>query len=297
MVPYMAYLRHYSASSPAMEHYGSIPRERRAEPFVKWAGGKKRLLPALDPLFPAHFEAYHEPFLGGGAVYFFLKHVGRVRQAILSDVNEELIRLYRVIRDDVERLVAELRTYPYEAEFYYALRERSPEALSSVARAARMLYLNRTCYNGLYRVNSRGRFNVPIGRYERPVICNETNLRNVHRTLQGAELQRWSFETVLEVSQPGDFVYLDPPRLPLGVPAWAAQRGSELFKPTDEGRLFEVFRLLDKRGCLVMLSRVNSAQTRQAYQAFDIREINRPRNGQSAGRRRRTRELVIRNFA
>ncbi len=279
-----------------MEHYGSIPPERRAQPFVKWAGGKQRLLPMLDPLFPAHFGAYHEPFLGGGAVFFFLQRIGRVKQAILSDVNPELVRLYRVIRDDVERLVAELATYPYDPEFYYATREKVPEELDPIERAARMLYLNRTCYNGLYRVNRRGKFNVPIGRYDKPTICNDTNLRNVHHALQGCEIQRWGFETILEVSQAGDFVYLDPPRIAIGASNWNTQRTTTGFLPSDEGRLYEVFRRLDKRGCLVMMSQTHTPSTRKAYQAYDVREINRPRRRPPGTRPRRRRELVIRNY-
>ncbi|MFT7626275.1 MAG: DNA adenine methylase, partial [Myxococcota bacterium] len=211
MSPYMATARHYSAPSPAMDHFQSIPVAQRAEPFVKWAGGKKKLLHAYDTLFPAHFENYHEPFLGGGAVFLFLAHVGRIERAILSDANEELIHLYRTVRDDTERLVAELETYPYERDFYYRLRALEPKRLDPIRRAARMLYLNRTCFNGLYRVNSKGQFNVPIGRYDNPVICNGPNLRNISHLLQGRELQAWGYETVLDVARPGDFVYMDPP--------------------------------------------------------------------------------------
>ena len=280
-----------------MDYFQSIPPESRAEPFVKWAGGKKRLLGAYDSLFPSHFETYHEPFLGGGAVFLFLAHVGRIERALLSDINAELMHLYRVVRDDVERLIVELDKYPYEKDFYYELRSRDPLRLDPVCRAARMLYLNRTCFNGLYRVNQHGQFNVPIGRYDSPVICNAPNLRNVSRLLQGVELQRWSYETVLDVARPGDFVYLDPPYESLSA-VDNRSRAEERFDDTMQGKLFEIFRVLDRRGCLVMLSNASTPLTRQLYHAFDLREVQVPRGGsRKRSRRSRRTELVIRNYA
>jgi len=279
-----------------MDFFQSIPPESRAEPFVKWAGGKKRLLQAYDSLFPSHFETYHEPFLGGGAVFLFLAHVGRIERALLNDIPDELMNLYRVVRDDVERLAAELETYPYEKDFYYALRARDPLRLDPLSRAARMLYLNRTCFNGLYRVNQKGQFNVPIGRYEDPVICNAPNLRNVSRLLQGVELQRWSYETVLDVARPGDFVYLDPPYQSLSA-VDSRVSPEERFDDSMQGKLFDIFRVLDRRGCLVMLSNASTPLTRQLYNQYDLREVQVPRaSTRKRGRRARRLELVIRNY-
>lgn len=297
MSPYMATLRHYSAPSPAMDHFQSIPRERRAEPFLKWAGGKKRLLSAYDPLFPAHFDTYHEPFLGGGAVYMYLAHTKHIERGILSDVNAELIHLYRVVRDDVERLIAEASAYPYEKDFYYAIRARDPREMTSVERAARMLYLNRTCFNGLYRVNKKGQFNVPIGRYDKPQICNASNLRNVSNLLQGCEIQHWSFETILEIARPGDFVYMDPPYQPLTKTSNFTSYTADAFDESHQGRLFEIFRILDRRGCLVMLSNSATPLVRDLYKMYDLKEIQAPRSVTSrTSRRSKVSELVIRNF-
>lgn len=281
-----------------MDHFQSIPRDQRAEPFVKWAGGKSRFLGAYDSLLPSHFETYHEPFMGGASVFFFLRHIGRTERAILSDINPELVHLYRTVRDDVERLIAELMTYRYDREFYYAVRSLSPAKMSPVARAARMLYLNRTCFNGLYRTNRAGQFNVPIGRYDNPVICNASNLRNVHRVLQGTEIQRWSYETVLEVAQPGDFLYMDPPFEPVSASAAPPSGVEEVFNESHQGRLYEIFRLLDRRGCLVMLSTTSTNISRQLYSGFDIRELQGHRAGRrGGGRRGRPAELVVRNYA
>ncbi len=277
-----------------MDHFQSIPREHRAEPFVKWAGGKKKLLPAYDTLLPSHFETYHEPFLGGGAVFLYLAHVGRVGRAILSDVNGELMQLWRVVRDAPERLIAELEGYPYERDFYYGIRALDPNRIDPVRRAARMLYLNRTCFNGLYRVNSLGQFNVPIGRYENPVICNAANLMNVSKLLQGRELQAWSYENVLEVARPGDFVYLDPPHHVVESRTRANQTTAG-FTDHHQGKLFEIVRMLDRRGCLVMLSNTSTPLVRRMYRGWDVKEANRRKPAR--GRRGKPVELVIRNYA
>ncbi len=288
----MVMARQFSSPTHTLEHFQAIPSQLRAEPFLKWAGSKKRLLPAYDALFPQHFDGYLEPFLGGGAPFLYLASIGRLRRSILSDINSELIHLYRVLRDDVERLIAELETYPYEAEFYSAVRAKEPQELPDVERAARMMYLNRTCFNGLYRVNRSGHFNVPIGRYDNPVICNAQNLRNVSRLLQGVELQRWGFETTLEVARPGDFVFLDPPSQPIG-PVSDDEFEEEAFDPADDQRLFELFRDLDERGCLVMLAQKVSPAVRQRYAGYDMRDVRLPGPRKE---RSRTGELVIRNY-
>ena len=296
MSPYMATnLRHYSASAPAIERFNAIPPERRARPVVKWAGSRARLLPGLDPLFPTHFETYHEPFVGGGSIYFFLHHVGRVRRALLGDVNTDLIHLHRVVRDDVERLIVALQSYRYERDFYYRVRSLDPTALDRVNRAARMLYLNRTCYNGLYRVNREGQFNVPFGRFQNPRICDDVALRNVSRALQGVELQDWSYEAVVQLAGPGDFVFLDPP-----VPDRSGRRarfGRDWFDESHLGRLAEAVRLMDQRGALIMVTTRSAPETRDLFRAYDLREITAPRSPGRQARRSSRQTLVVRNFA
>ena len=186
-------------------------RDEQAEPapFLKWAGGKRQLLEQFERYFPAPgtYGVYHEPFLGGGAVFFHLLPA----RAVLSDLNPELVEAYQVVRDDVEGVIRRLRGFRNEEEFYYEVRGRDPQALTPPERVARMLYLNRTCFNGLYRLNSSGRFNVPFGRYRLPRICQTASLRAASRALAGVELRVQPFEAVLDSAQPGDLVYLDPP--------------------------------------------------------------------------------------
>jgi DNA adenine methylase len=165
-----------------------------------------------------------------------------------------------------------------------------PTQISPLKRAARMLYLNRTCFNGLYRVNRQGRFNVPIGRYENPVICNTQNLRNVERALTGVELQCWSFETALEFARPGDFFYLDPPTMS------GSSGKNDSLTEKEQGRLYEIVRILDRRGCLVMLSNLNTPFTKDLFSNFDQRELRDPRSNSRRTRGRKT-QLVIRNYA
>ncbi len=289
---------HYSASAPSLDVFQSIPPRDRAEPFVKWSGGKKRLLAAFDPLFPAHFESYHEPFLGGGAVFLFLRSVGRVRRGVLSDSNGELVHLWRTVRDDVDRLIVALERLPYDRDVYYSVREQDPAELEPVARAVRTLYLNRTCFNGLYRINQSGRFNVPFGRYDNPVVCNGLNLRNVSRLLQGIEIQRWSFDVVADLARPGDFVYLDPPHHPVIVASEGEGTNDEGFDARDHARLRDVYRQLDQRGALLMLSIPPLPGLRELYRGFAVSEVTSTRaTGAGANRRTRGTDLVIRNFS
>src|SRR6266487_1480441 len=181
---------------------------RSASPFLKWAGGKTQLLPALLKNIPAHFGTYIEPFVGGGALFFELQPA----KAILADSNSELINCYTVVRDNVEDLIGILSAYPYSGEFYYKLRAEVPGDV--VLRAARIIYLNRTCYNGLYRVNKRGQFNVPFGRYKNPIICDAERLRAASYTLKNTELFCADYqETLRNFAKPGDFFYIDDQRM------------------------------------------------------------------------------------
>jgi len=234
----------------------------RAAPFVKWAGGKSQLLEQFEPLFPVQFNRYIEPFVGGGAVFFHLYNQGRIGDGvILNDLNEELMNCYEVIRDKVDELIEELRRHePHKTEksYFYEIRgwdrKRGFKERSPVERAARTIFLNRTCYNGLYRVNSRGQFNVPFGSYKNPTICDEDNLRAVSQALQGVELRSEDFERCIDWAGPGDFLYLDPPYHPLSETASFTSYTSDNFDEDDQNRLKEVFRQLDQKGCIVMLS-------------------------------------------
>ncbi len=254
----------------------------QAASFVKWAGGKSQLLEQFGPLFPARFNRYIEPFVGGGAVFFHLYNQGRIGNgAILNDLNQELMNCYEVIRDRVEELIEELRRHePHKTEksYFYEIRgwDRKPgfKERSPVEQAARTIFLNRTCYNGLYRVNSRSQFNVPFGSYKNPTICDEDNLRAVSQALQGVELRSEDFERCVEWAGPGDFLYLDPPYHPLSDTASFTSYTSDDFGEDDQRRLAEVFRQLDQKGCIVMLSNSYTPLIKELYADYRREIVN-----------------------
>ncbi len=184
----------------------------KPKPFLKWAGGKSHLLPLLLKCVPVTFGTYFEPFLGGGAVYFGL----RPQNAVLGDSNDDLIHCYKTVRDHPKELIAHLASLTVNEDEYYRIRAINPEALPDVARAGRFIYLNKTCFNGLYRVNRKGAFNTPFGRYTSVTLADSANLKAVSRALKSAELRCEDYSAVLKSAAPGDLVYLDPPYLPIG---------------------------------------------------------------------------------
>ncbi len=253
-----------------------------ASPFVKWAGGKGQLLAQFEPHFPAQFGGYVEPFAGGGAVFFHLYNQGRLegKNVVLLDRLEELINCYRVIQSQVEALIAALRRHePHklDEEYYYEVRawdrQAGYEERGDVERAARFIYLNRTCYNGLYRVNRQGQFNVPFGRYRNPTVCDAANLRAVQRALQGVKLMTGDFARCLDVARAGDLVYLDPPYHPLSDTASFTSYTARDFGVPDQRRLAALFRALDRRGCRVMLSNSATDLIRELYGGYDQKEV------------------------
>lgn len=269
-------------------------------PFLKWAGGKTQLADALWERLPAAFHVYHEPFLGSGALFFSLYRRQQIRRAVLSDINAELIDTYLAIRDHVAEVIELLRSFPYEKEFYYTLREQDPWQLSLPARAARMIYLNKTGYNGLYRVNRQGKFNVPFGRYKSPKYFDQDNLLAVAQSLQNVEILCTSFETVLERAAPGDFVYFDPPYVPLTQTANFTSYHANGFGSSDQKRLRDVCIELSKKGVYVMLSNSDTEDVRALYNlpCFSTEEVlaNRAINCKGAKRGKVT-ELVITNYS
>ena len=266
----------------------------RTTPFVKWAGGKGQLLTQLSPFFPERFGKYVEPFVGGGAVYFHLQP----KRAVLGDSNEELINCYRVIRHSVEDLIASLEQHVYDSAYFYDLRARDPAELSDVDRASRFVYLNKTCYNGLYRVNRKGHFSVPFGRYSTPPrIYDADNLRAISRLLQDCELICASYEKTIERAERGDFVYLDPPYHPLSATANFTRYTQLAFSDFDQCWLAQAFRTLSERGCYVMLNNSDTPLVRWLYQPHRIVEAraNRAINSDPTKRNSVT-ELIITNY-
>jgi DNA adenine methylase len=241
-------------------------------PFLKWAGGKRQLLPRILALAPARIETYFEPFVGGGAVFFALAGERRFARALLGDANPELVNCYETVRDDVAGVIAELRKHRNTPAAYYRVRARDPKRLSNAARAARVIYLNRCGYNGLYRVNSDGRFNVPFGRYTRPNICDVPRLEAAARALAGVEIICGDFREVLAQQRPGgrDFVYLDPPYVPISPTASFTAYAQRAFGPEDQRRLAETLRALSRDSVPALLSNSYCSDTRRLYAAPEL---------------------------
>ncbi len=257
-------------------------------PFLKWAGGKTQLLSRLETLFPPAFDRYLEPFLGSGAVFFRVRERCAPRAILLSDGNEELVLAWRSLQEDVEGVIAILERHRrrHGREHYYRVRARSPESLSPAERAARLIYLNKTCFNGLYRVNAGGGFNVPMGRYDDPPILDATNLRTVARALRGVRLKVAHFRQTLDDARRDDFIYFDPPYDPLSATSSFTSYMNGAFRERDQEELAEIYRVLSERGCRVMLSNSDTALIRRLYRGFDIRPVKVRRSINSNGARR-----------
>jgi len=274
-----------------------------AQPFLKWAGGKGQLLEQYERFFPAaRGGRYFEPFVGSGAVFFHLRRRDLFEEYTLSDANEDLINCFRVVQQDVDALIARLEEHrrAHDKTHYYAVRalDRDPawKATPPVERAARMIYLNKTCYNGLWRVNSKGHFNVPMGRYKNPDIANADRLRAASEALRGVRLEVRGFEAVKDAAAPGDFVYFDPPYHPLSATASFTSYAADDFGPDDQRRLAEVFAALDSQGCRVMLSNSDTPFVRDLYPSFRIETVCARRAINSAsGKRGPVSEVVVLN--
>lgn len=260
-------------------------------PFLKWAGGKRKLISQYEPFFPSRIARYFEPFLGGGAVFFHLAP----KTAFLSDSNDALVALYRVVKDDVDRLIAKLKEHKNEEAYYYRVRALSPDTLSPVERAARFVYLNKTCYNGLYRVNSKNEFNVPFGKYKKPRICDEERLRSASALLANATLTVSDFADAVEPAKKGDFVYFDPPYAPLTKTANFTSYTDKGFGEEEQVRLAETVARLAKKNVSVMVSNSDTPRIRDLYRAFRIVEVQAARaiNSKGNGRGKVTELLVI----
>ncbi len=270
-------------------------------PFLKWAGGKGQLLPELVARVDAagRFGRYHEPFVGGSALFFKLfrtNHLG-ARPALLSDNNGNLIETYRGVREDVDGLVRLLLEHKalHSEEHYYKVRAAVPN--DSLERAARIIYLNRTCYNGLYRENRKGEFNVPFGRYKNPAICDEENLQAVAKALRKAGIETRPFGTVLDRVEPADFVYFDPPYHPLSKTASFTSYEKNGFGEDSQRLLAQVFRDLADKGVKVLLSNSMTPFVQELYRGFRIEKVWATRAVNSRGDRRgKVCEALIRNF-
>ena len=274
------------------------------KPFVKWAGGTRQLLPVIENHIPTKFDRYFEPFLGGGAVFFSLAAKERKAKWFISDLNSDLVLSYNTIRDNVKDLVTSLEKHAThyskdQSGYYYKVRESNPK--NEIDIVSRLIFLNKTCFNGLYRVNSKGKFNVPVGRYVNPNIVNKENLFEVSKVLQSKDIsiKCQDFEDALKGVGQGDFVYLDPPYQPVSSTASFTSYTDNDFDFSDQERLYNKFKALDKKGVKVLLSNSKSDEIIELFHEFSdgIIQINANRfiNSVSKNRTGHT-ELLIKNY-
>lgn len=286
----------------------AITEPVRARPVVKWAGGKTALLEKLVALLPTDMETYVEPFCGGAALFFWLAGEERVRfkHAILADKNAELINCYQVVQRRLPALIRKLDAHQKRhldlqpgkrrEDDYYELRNQNPAKLGEVARAARLIFLNKTCFNGLWRVNASGIFNVPYGRYANPRILDEDGLEAAHRALRGVMVVERDFQEVTHRLSERDFVYFDPPYVPLSATANFTAYSSP-FRAAEQERLVKVFADLQSRGVKAMLSNNDCADTRELYRRWSITVVPMRRAINSDPKKRGdVNELLVTNY-
>lgn len=270
-----------------------------ARPFVKWVGGKGRVVPTLLRTTPGRFGRYHEPFVGGGAFFYALHNDWRLEQgAVLTDCNLRLVRTFRAVKHDVNRLIDRLAQLAatHDKDQYYAVRAWDVDALDDdVEVAAWFIYLNKTGFNGLYRVNKKNGFNVPMGRYKNPRVCDPVNLYACSQALQDVELKHGSFMTVAEDAEPGDLVYFDPPYVPLSKTASFTAYSKDGFGPAEQLQLAQLAQELKERGVHVMLSNHDTPEVRKLYRPRGFKrrtvKVNRTINS-AAGKRGAVSEVV-----
>lgn len=269
---------------PPLPRVVPAPRDS-PRPFVKWVGGKTQLLPALFELLPRKFTGYHEVFVGGGAFFFGLSRADQLKNhpVCLSDVNKELVSAYSAVRDEVSAVIRALEQHRHDRDHYYAMRAEDPWSLSPAARTARLLYLNRTGFNGLYRVNRRGEFNVPFGRYDNPTICDANNLLAASKALRGVSIEHRSFESVLDRAERGDLVYFDPPYVPLSPTSNFTAYAQNGFGVKEQEKLADTFETLARRGISVLLSNSDTPWVRERYAQHQIVGVSARRNVSSRG--------------
>ncbi|MEX2192467.1 MAG: DNA adenine methylase [Nitrosarchaeum sp.] len=274
------------------------------KPFVKWAGGKRQLIPTLNQNLPESFGTYYEPFLGGGALLFHILTDKNGQKCSISDLNSDLVLAYTTIRDRVDSLIVSLKNheknYQKDSEsYYYSIRESNPR--SEIEKTSRLIFLNRTCFNGLYRVNSKGKFNVPLGKYSNPNIVNEENLYAVSDILQSSRIsiKCRDFEAVLRDAKKGDLVYFDPPYQPTSATANFTSYTNKDFTYDDLTRLAELCLKLDSRGCNVLLSNSDSKEVADIFakNTWKITRIEANRSINSNSKKRTGHfELLIKNY-
>jgi len=268
-------------------------------PFLKWAGGKRQLLPEIRILIPSSINTYYEPFIGAGAVLFDLQP----QRAVLNDINPDLMNVYQVIKDNIESLISDLHKHRHDQEYFYQVRnlDRDPccRSMSPVERASRIIFLNKTCFNGLFRVNSKGHFNVPFGHYKNPKILEEKLLRKVHQYLNTARitLLNTDFAKAVQEATQGDFVYFDPPYDPVSNTSSFTSYHLGGFDKNEQERLKLVMDELTARGCKVLLSNSGTDFIKKLYREYQIKTVSANRAINSvASKRGSIDEVLVMNY-
>lgn len=276
-------------------------KEVTLQPFTKWTGGKRQLLPVIRELMPKTYNRYFEPFVGGGALFFDLAP----KDAVINDFNAELINCYQQIKDNPQELIEILKIHQeYNSKEYYldlrsADRDERIDIMSEVQRAARILYMLRVDFNGLYRVNSKNQFNVPYGRYKNPKIVDENLISaiSVYLNNNQLEIKTGDFEKAIVDVRTGDFVYFDPPYIPLSETSAFTSYTHEGFSFADQVRLRDAFKRLSDTGAYVMLSNSSSALVEELYKDFNIHYVEATRtNGAKSSSRGKISEIIVTNY-
>lgn len=271
------------------------------QPFTKWTGGKRQLLPVIRELMPKTYNRYFEPFVGGGALFFDLAP----KDAVINDFNAELINCYQQIKDNPQELIEILKVHQeYNSKEYYldlrsADRDERIDMMSEVQRAARILYMLRVDFNGLYRVNSKNQFNVPYGSYKNPKIVDENLVSAISTYLNNnqIEIKKGDFEKAVLDVQSGDFVYFDPPYIPLSETSTFTSYTHEGFSYDDQVRLRDTFKKLSDIGAYVMLSNSSSFLVEELYRDFNIHYVEATRtNGAKSSSRGKISEIIVTNY-
>jgi len=280
------------------------PFTKQYQPFIKWVGGKRGLIEQILPLFPKDFNDYYEPFVGGGAIFFelFAKGLLYNKKVILSDINGELVNSYNIIKNNPFELIDNLEQFKkqHTKEFYYKIREldrkENYNELSNLEKATRFIYLNKTCFNGLYRVNKKGYFNTPIGSYKNPNIANRDVILSASEALQNVQIVQQSFKEIIKQAKKNDLVYFDPPYYPLNNSSNFTSYDSNCFLENEQFELFELFDKLSDIGIKIVQSNSDTKFIKDLYKNYDIKIVNANRfiNSKGNGRGKIT-EVLIRN--
>lgn len=286
-------------------------RKEKAKPFVKWVGGKRQLLKQFQKLglyppekigFDVNKNTYFEPFVGGGAVFLDILPIN----AVLSDMNAELVATYNIIKTDLPKLISKLKIHQKNnsKEYFLKIRAQNLNKLSDVSIAARFIYLNRTCFNGLYRVNQKGGFNVPYGKYENPLIVDKENLEKIAKALKNVKVLHQDYKKTVAKAKKGDFIYFDPPYAPLNPTSSFTAYTKEGFGEQQQIELRDTFYVLHKKGCFVMLSNSNSDFINKIYGELEEKDAkikinkvgaNRMINSKASGRGK-IKEVLVTNY-